>query len=51
MPLHLIFLVFALVLFIVAAILDSPWPPSTGHPGGHLFGWLGGAFLAASFMV
>jgi hypothetical protein len=43
MPLHLILLVFALVLAVVAAFYQPTWP---AHPG-----WLAVAFLAASLLV
>lgn len=50
MPVHLICLVLAFVLFLVAAGLD--WPRNPPAPGyGHALAWLGLAALTASFVV
>jgi hypothetical protein len=50
MPLHLILLVLAVVLFFLAGVLDWPYsnpPRAFGHP----LGWFAGCALAASFLV
>lgn len=52
MPFHLILLVLALVLLVVAAVLD--WPRSGPEPQpryGHALGWLGLASFVGSFLV
>lgn len=49
MPAHLILVVLSVVLFVLAALLD--WPSNPPRAYGHALGWLGGAALAASFLV
>lgn len=53
MPLKLIFLVLALVLALLACLLEWPRsnPPAPGVGFGHPLGWLGLAALVASFLV
>ena len=50
MPAHLILQVLALVLLVLAALLEVPWP-SPAPRYGHVLGWGGLAAFVASTMV
>lgn len=49
MPTHLILLVLAVVLLLVAGFLE--WPANPPRPFGHALGWFGLAAFAASFLA
>lgn len=51
MPVHLILLVVAFVLLLLAAVIEWPRPPSPASGYSHPLGWAGLAAFVASFMV